>query len=89
MRKKLKDFNKVIIYVPHYGFKNKAEMEAYLKKNGFGVKYLNFYTDSEANNIAFKVTFHGNRVYMMETIILPADFGTMKLLMGQADAIFI
>lgn len=89
MLKKLDDFNEVIDYLKRRGFKNINEMESYLKKNGFGVKFLNFYTDSEESHYAFKVTFHGNQVYMMETIILgETTFGTLKKLMGLADAIY-
>ena len=89
MLKKVEDFNAVIRYLTRYGFKNRSEMEAYLKRNGFGVNYLNFYTDSENNNIMFKVTFDGNQVYMMETIILDGmTLGTMKKLGSIADGFY-
>ena len=89
MLKNVDDFNKVIRYLTRFGFKDRSEMEAYLKRNGFGVNYRNFYTDNENNSIMFKVTFDGNQVYMMETIILDGmTFGTMKKLCGYADGFY-
>ena len=89
MYKKVDDFNKVIGYLTRFGFKDRTEMEAYLKRNGFGVKYRNFYTDNENNNIMFKVTFDGNQVYLMETIILHGmTLGAMKKLGGSAGGFY-
>ena len=89
MLKNVDDFNKVIRYLTRFGFKDRSEMEAYLKRNGFCVNYRNFYTDNENNNIMFKVTFDGNQVYMMETIILHGmTFGAMKKLGSLANGFY-
>ena len=73
-----KDFMKVIEYSEHHGFKNKTEMEDYLKKNGFGLQYANFYTDDEDNELVFKVDFFGNQVVSIEGIAFPFSFKTLK-----------
>ena len=74
MLKTFDDFKKIITYLTTVGFKDKKEMEKYLKSQGFGVKYHNLYTDSEKNPYMFKVTFHGDSVYKMEVInILPIE----------------
>ena len=68
MLKQFEDFNKVITYLTTVGFKNKKEMEKYLKVNGFGVQFMNLYSDSEQNHYMFKVTFLGDSVHKMEVI---------------------
>ena len=68
MLKTFDDFKKVITYLTNVGFKDRKEMEKYLKSQGFGVKYHNLYTDNEKNHYMFKVTFYGDSVYKMEVI---------------------
>lgn len=88
MLKELDDFRKVTDYFKRYGFKNKNEMESYLKNKGFGVKFLSFYTDSEESNYAFRVACHNNQVHLMEILNLgDATFGTSKKQMVYIDAI--
>lgn len=84
MLKEQKDFNEVLLYTKYVGFKNKAELETYLKKKGFGVNYLNFYTDSEENDIAFKVDFLGNKVVSVEAVVFPFSFKMLK----EFDAVY-
>ena len=67
--KKHEDFTAVINYLTKYGFRSIKEMEDYLKKNGFTVHFLNFWTDDEKNPWMLKVDIRHNQVYSMETII--------------------
>jgi hypothetical protein len=76
--KKAEEFLKVIEYITTVGFRNKSEMETYLKEHGFGVKHLCFYSDDENNHLMFKVDFVGEFVDVMNAIENPLTIADMR-----------